>query len=310
MAAKKKVEYNIGQKYEVLIGDVKVVKGSNVRKDFDRTKLSGLAQTIKAAGVIHPLSCYVEEGVLQLVAGERRLRASKLAGLKKVPVLIVDGKNDVELELIRAVENASRDDLTPLEEAEQFKRIIGQKGKLPGSNKVVAITAKALAEKVFRCSPGYISQRLALLDMPTQIQDALRKGKVTFAHCRELAKISSPEKQVEEFKAILRGERTSSDVGNNAAKGKAAQGGGKKGRGRQAKSDENGAPDVARQGIETLLGRLKKKAIDTRGKTEIKDTLGAVYEKHVAARSDKTKTKLQGAAQALEWVAGFRETPY
>jgi len=174
------------------------------------------------------------------------------------------------------------------------------------------ITAKMLAEKVFKCSAGYISQRLSLLDLPEQVQEGLRKKKITFAHCRELGKLSSPEAQLKEFKAILRGEsRTSSDVGTTAAKAAAKKGGkGKKGRGRPPAADDKGTPDVARQGLETLLERLKKNAINTRGKTDIKDTLGATYEKHASARSDKTKTMLQGAAKALEWVAGFRDSPF
>ena len=158
----------------------------NVRKHFDQKALEELAENIRKIGILQPLivrSNGAVKGKLELIAGERRLRAAKMAGLKVVPVLIRD-VNDQEALEIQAFENLHRKDLGPIEEARAFK-LLTDGGKHD---------VKTLAERVDK-SEAYVYRSLRLLELPAAVIDLIEEGKLTPAHGHQL--LRAPEKRRE-----------------------------------------------------------------------------------------------------------------
>lgn len=171
------------------------------RKEFDEGKLRDLAESIKQYGVLQPLvvtrkETSTDRGIqveYELIAGERRLRASKLAGLAQVPVVIrreTDEKIKLELAII---ENLQREDLNPLERAEAFKKLIDQ----------FSLKHYEVAARVGK-SREYVSNSLRLLALPAEVKDSLVKGELSEGHCRALLMLDdSPDKQMKLFKEIV-----------------------------------------------------------------------------------------------------------
>ncbi len=148
------------------------------RRNFDEKKIKDLAGSISKVGVLQPLlvrSVPPSKGLLlELVAGERRLRAAKLAGLHEVPVR-VGSWSDQEAAEIQAFENLHRQDLTPIEEARAFDTLL----------KAGGYDVKALAERVDK-SEAYVYRAIKLLEIPAKIQDEIEDGMLTPAHGRIL----------------------------------------------------------------------------------------------------------------------------
>ncbi len=172
------------------------------RKEFDENALQSLADSIKQYGVLQPLVVTRKEeqtpdGGLkvhyELVAGERRLRASKLAGLTQVPVLIRD-KEDTDQEKLELaiIENLQREDLNPIDKALAFKQLVDKFG----------MTHVQIAKKVGK-SREYVSNALRLLALPEDIQRAIANGIISEGHARPLLMLSDkPEEQQTLFKEI------------------------------------------------------------------------------------------------------------
>ena len=149
----------------VPLGEIQIADGGNPRRRFDEQALSELAASIGQHGVLQPLVVSTHDGGYTLIAGERRYRAAKLAGLTQVPVSVRDaGEQAIELAVD---ENLHRQDLDPVEEAHAFQTIL-QSGRL---------SKKALAERVSK-SPQYVNERLRLLDLPEPIQQAVADGSI------------------------------------------------------------------------------------------------------------------------------------
>ena len=173
------------------------------RKEFDEDKLNDLARSIRQYGVIQPLTVTRKEvetpgGGLateyELIAGERRLRASKIAGVREVPVLIREGEDDDKTKLeLAIIENLQREDLNPMDRAKAFSRLVNEFGFKHGE----------VAEKVGK-SREYVSNTIRLLAMPQEMQDALSEGKISEGHTRPLLMlIDRPEEQITLFKEIM-----------------------------------------------------------------------------------------------------------
>lgn len=165
------------------------------RRDFDEARLLDLAESIRQYGVLQPLVATrkeidVENGTLveyELIAGERRLRASKIAGLVQVPVIIRDDEGEkIKLELA-IIENLQREDLNPLERAIAFKRL-AEDFKL----KHHEIGARVGKSRVF------VTNTIRLLNLPEEFQKGLREGMVTEGHMRPLLMLS--DKKEEQYK--------------------------------------------------------------------------------------------------------------
>jgi ParB family chromosome partitioning protein len=173
------------------------------RKEFDEAKLKDLANSIRQYGVIQPLTVsrheiQKEDGGIateyELIAGERRLRAAKLAGVVQVPVLMREGFDDDKTKLeLAIIENLQREDLNPIDRAKAFERLV----------KEFHFKHVEVAAKVGK-SREYVSNTLRLLLMPQDMQDALAEGKISEGHTRPLLMLSDkPQEQATLFKEIL-----------------------------------------------------------------------------------------------------------
>ena len=145
------------------------------RKTFDETALEELAESIRQHGVLQPLLVRpLPGGGYQLVAGERRYRASRIAGLREVPVVIRE-LSDVETMEIAIIENLQREDLKPLEEANGYKMLMDN----------FEFTQEEIAKTVGKSRPA-ITNALRLLNLPEDMQNMLERGEMTAGHARTL----------------------------------------------------------------------------------------------------------------------------
>lgn len=163
------------------------------RLRFDEEKLRELANSIKEHGILQPLIVTpLPGGKYELIAGERRLQAAKLAGLATVPVLVRDAEENEKLELA-IIENVQRHDLDPIEEAKAYARLMEEFG----------LTQEETAKKMGK-SRSAVANLLRLLVLPVEIQRAISEGKITEGHAKALLSIENPEKQRALFEMIMK----------------------------------------------------------------------------------------------------------
>lgn len=164
------------------------------RKHFAEDDLAELVASVKEHGILQPLTVTAKgDGTYELIAGERRLRASQMAGLDKVPVIIREADDKQKLELA-IIENVQRSDLNAVEEAIAYKALMQDFG----------LTQEAMAQRVGKSRPQ-IANTLRLLDLPSNILDALKEGKITRSHARTLLAEDSSERQQELFERMQEG---------------------------------------------------------------------------------------------------------
>jgi ParB/RepB/Spo0J family partition protein len=167
------------------------------RMVFEQEALDELAASIREHGVLQPILVRpLGPNTYQIVAGERRWRASKLAGLATIPALIEDIDDDTALE-IAIIENLQREDLTPLDEAAMFDRMIHQHG----------YSIRKLADKLGK-DKGYLENRLRLADAPAEIRELVSLRKDSLSHAYELMKVEDPKKRQRLAAQVARGELT------------------------------------------------------------------------------------------------------
>ncbi len=161
------------------------------RRVFDEEKLQELAASIKEYGIVQPLVVRAKGKGYQLVAGERRLRAAKLAGLTKVPVIIKE-YDDSKMMEIALIENIQRHDLNSIEEAQGLRRLMSE----------FKLTQEQVAAKVGR-SRVAVTNILRLLNLPTSIQDLLVSDKLNMGQAKQLLGLPNEEAQVAVANAII-----------------------------------------------------------------------------------------------------------
>ena len=163
---------------------------SQPRKDFDEAALSELADSIAAHGVLQPLLVRpTPNGTYQIVAGERRWRAARLAGLSEVPVLIKE-LSDEENDQLALIENLQREDLNAIETAEGYRSLMERYG----------MTQEQLSEAVGKSRPA-IANSLRILNLPKEIMPMIAEGKISAGHAKAI--LSAPEeKRIELAKKI------------------------------------------------------------------------------------------------------------
>jgi ParB family transcriptional regulator, chromosome partitioning protein len=149
-----------------------VANAEQPRRHFDTDALASLADSIRRHGLLQPLVVRRVAGHYELIAGERRLRASKLAGLERVPVFVRDAQPDERLELA-LIENLQRENLTPLEEAEAYRHLM----------EVYGLTQDEIAERVGKSRPA-IGNALRLLGLPDAVKAQLEAGDLSAGHAR------------------------------------------------------------------------------------------------------------------------------
>ena len=162
------------------------------RKVFDQEELEGLAASIKEHGVLQPLILRKTQEGYQIIAGERRYRAAKLAGLDKVPVLVKD-ISDQQADAISLIENLQREDLNPIEEAQALKAMM----------ETHKLTQQDLADLIGK-NRSSIANLLRLLNLEKEVQGYLAQGDLTFSHGKLLLKIKDPKKQVAKARDIIK----------------------------------------------------------------------------------------------------------
>jgi ParB family chromosome partitioning protein len=173
------------------------------RREFDEAALRSLAESIRMYGVLQPLVVtrkeVFHEGAgmsveYELISGERRLRASKLAGLSQVPALIRNGEEDAQVKLEMAIiENLQREDLNPVDRARSFDRLA----------KEFKLKQAQIADKVGK-SREYVSNSMRILSLPDEMITALEEGRISEGHTRPLLMLSDrPEEQIVLFKEIM-----------------------------------------------------------------------------------------------------------
>ena len=179
--------------------DVKKIKITQIepnktqpRTAFDEEKIEELADSIREYGLIQPIVVKLNKnGFYTIIAGERRWRASRLAGLKEIPAVIKEVSEQTEKE-ITLIENIQRENLNPLEEAAGIKELID----------VYGLTQEDVAKKIGRSRPA-VANILRLLNLPTFIQELVKEEKLSQGHARALLAVEDKEKAQEIAKLII-----------------------------------------------------------------------------------------------------------
>lgn len=242
------------------------------RKNFDAQALNELAQSIKEKGIIQPIIVEARDGKYQIVAGERRFRAAKIAGLSTVPA-IVRVYNETEKLQIALVENLQRENLNPIEEAEAFNTLIDQMG----------LRQEDVAKQVGK-SRSAIANSLRLLKLPQKIKKTLIEGSLSPGHGRALLAVANPADRDLLFDTIVseaisvREAEIAADKLNKGGRGSKSSA---KSSPKEKKSDPE-IQDVEQKLIEALGTKVKLKGTLSKGRIEIsyftKDDLDRLFD--------------------------------
>ena len=167
------------------------------RLTFEQESLDELAASIREHGVLQPILVRpLDDGEFQLIAGERRWRASKAAGLATIPALVEEIDDDTALE-ISIIENLQREDLSPLDEAAMYDRMVRDHG----------YSVRRLAQKLGK-DKGYLENRLRLADAPAEVRELVSLRKDTLSHAYELMKVEDPKKRKRLAAQVANGQLT------------------------------------------------------------------------------------------------------
>lgn len=177
---------------EIAVSDI-VPNPDQPRRDFDEESLTELASSIRELGIVQPLTLRLaDDGTHQIIAGERRWRAARLAGLSTVPAYVRTA-SDSEVTEMALIENIQREDLNAVEVALAFKKLID----------VYHLTQERLSERLGK-KRSTVTNHLRLLKLPAEIQLGLRDHKLDMGHARALLSVDDPKKQLKLYQRILR----------------------------------------------------------------------------------------------------------
>lgn len=177
---------------EIVISEIDA-NPNQPRRDFDQAALEELAHSIKELGLVQPITLrQMEDGRYQIIAGERRWRASQLAGLATIPAYIRTIKDENVMEMA-LVENIQREDLNAIEIALAYEHLLEKSG----------MTQERVSERVGK-SRAAIANYLRLLKLPAQVQMALQKKEIDMGHARALLSIASPSLQLKLFREVTK----------------------------------------------------------------------------------------------------------
>jgi ParB family transcriptional regulator, chromosome partitioning protein len=165
------------------------------RQDFDREALEDLKKSIKEKGVIQPITVRRTETGYEIIAGERRVRASTELGFESIPAYILDIETDAEMLELALIENVQRENLNPIEVALGYKRLMEE----------CRLTQEEVSKKVGK-DRTTITNFMRLLRLPNEIQQSLRRKKLSMGHARAILSISDEQKQQEVFRYITSGD--------------------------------------------------------------------------------------------------------
>lgn len=179
-------------KYKVEMIDINLIKQnqSQPRKNFDQEALQSLAQSIERNGILQPILVRKLNVGYEIIAGERRYRASKMAELKQIPCIIIE-VSDIKRYEMSLVENIHREQLSPLEEANAYKHLLED----------YDITQQEMSDITGK-SRAYISNAIRLLNLESKVQQYLEEGKISVGHAKELLKLKG-EAQIKAANKII-----------------------------------------------------------------------------------------------------------
>ncbi len=160
------------------------------RKSFNEESLNELAESIKKHGVIQPIVVKAEGGNFEVIVGERRLRAAKIAGFSEIPAVVKEYRDDELLE-IALIENIQRKDLNPIEEAMAYKMILERQN----------ITQEELSKRVGK-SRSYIANMVRLLELPEEVKEGVSRGTISVGQAKALLGIKDQSKLLEMYRRI------------------------------------------------------------------------------------------------------------
>lgn len=177
----------------VLYIDINDIKpnANQPRKNFNAEKIRELADSIVEHGIIQPLVVRESNGFCEIVAGERRWRAARIAGLKKVPCIMREFTDEQNM-LVSIIENMQREDLNPIEEAKGLQQMMVNFG----------LTHDQISKSISKSRP-YISNSLRLLKLPEEIQDMVSDGLLSMGHARALVNVDSQELQIALCRSVV-----------------------------------------------------------------------------------------------------------
>jgi len=175
---------------EVRIGDVEP-NANQPRKTFDDERLAALAESIKQHGVVQPLIVQQDGDTYRIVAGERRWRAARLAGLETVPVIVRD-LSDRQVMEVALIENLQREDLNPIEEAEAYEKLISEFG----------MKQEEVASIVGKSRPA-ITNSLRLLSLNDEIKSRVISGEISSGHARALLSLDDAKLRLKAMQEII-----------------------------------------------------------------------------------------------------------
>lgn len=164
------------------------------RQKFDETSLEELTASIKEKGILTPITVQKAGNQFILIAGERRLRASKKAGLKKIPAYIIDVADDAEMIEMALIENIQRENLNPIEEAEAYIYL----------NNRFKLSQEKIAKSVGK-KRATISNSLRLLTLPREIKESIRNGRLSAGHGRAILMMKTHNSMIGLWKKIIKG---------------------------------------------------------------------------------------------------------
>lgn len=165
---------------------------SQPRQDFDEEELAALAESIRTHGVIQPLTVrQLDSGYYQIIAGERRWRAARLAGLSEIPAVIMEADDRKTMELA-LIENLQRQDLNPVEEALGYQRLVNDYG----------LTQDEAAQRVGKSRPA-VANALRLLSLCPPVLEKVRDGSLSAGHARAILSLKTEKKQLEAAQKIM-----------------------------------------------------------------------------------------------------------
>lgn len=181
-----------GNEPEAVLSISEIVRNPNQpRKTFDEDKLAELADSIRQNGVLQPILVRRKGQKYEIVAGERRYQASKLAGLNEIPAVVREIDDDKVFQLA-LIENLQRSDLSPIEEAKGYKQLLTSR----------SLTQEELA-KILSKSRSAIANTLRLMDLPVEVQHMMEQGLLTAGHARAVLAVPSEEGRIKLAKKVV-----------------------------------------------------------------------------------------------------------
>lgn len=186
------VTNKLGQQRSIQMVELDDIKFNPLqpRKIFQQKALEDLAASIAEHGIIQPVICTKEADGYRLVVGERRCRASRMAGLKQVPV-IIEEMTETRLLQVALIENIQREDLDPIETAQAYSHLLREHN----------LTQEELAQKVGKSRPS-ITNALRLLSLPLSIRRSVQEGEISAGHARAILSLDKERDQIEVWKRV------------------------------------------------------------------------------------------------------------